>query len=110
MISLGGIYLAWLLFCNPSALGMRFNKSRTADFFHSGCGFDRLYNALFVRPIVWLSEIDRNDFIDRIYTFIAGANNWFNILLSKTQNGKLRWYVLSITVGIVVILTLMISL
>jgi NADH-quinone oxidoreductase subunit L len=110
VISLGGIYLAWLLFCKSSALGMRFNKSRTADFFHSGCGFDRLYNALFVRPIVWLSEIDRNDFIDRIYTFIAGANNWFNILLSKTQNGKLRWYVLSITVGIVVILTLMISL
>lgn len=110
MISLGGIYLAYILFYKPSGAGVRFNKSRLAAFFHSGCGFDRLYNFLFVRPVVWMSEVDRNDFIDRVYSFIAKTNNWMNALLSKTQSGRLKWYVLSITAGVVILLTIMISL
>ncbi len=110
VISIGGIYSAYLLFCKPSVFGLRFNKSRTASFFHSGFGFDRIYDFLFVRPVVWLSEIDKNDFIDVIYSFIARSNSWLNVILSKMQNGRLRWYVLSITVGVVIILTIMISL
>jgi NADH-quinone oxidoreductase subunit L len=81
-----------------------------SNFFYSGWGFDRLYNILFVKPAVWLSEVDRNDFIDAVYTSLARLTGYFNRLISRTQNGKLRWYVLFLTAGIVVLLTVILAL
>ena len=110
IISLGGIYIAYLIFYKKSALAIRFKESRLSNFFYSGWRFDKVYNILFVKPVVWLSEIDKKDFIDLIYAYIAKTTGYFNFLLSKTQNGKLRWYVLVLTVGLVLLLTIMISL
>ena len=101
VISLGGIYLAYLLFYKNSPIARKVQESsRLSDFFYSGWGFDRLYNMLFVKPVVWLSEIDRKDFIDLVYTSVARMTGYFNLLISRTQNGKLRWYVLFLTAGI----------
>lgn len=110
IISLGGVYIAYLIFYKKSALAIRFKESRLSNFFYSGWRFDKVYNILFVKPVVWLSEIDKKDFIDLIYAYIAKTTGYFNFLLSKTQNGKLRWYVLVLTVGLVLLLTIMISL
>jgi len=110
VISLGGIYIAYLIFYKKSSLAIRFKQSSLSNFFFSGWRFDKVYNILFVRPVVWLSEIDKKDFIDLIYTYIAKATGYFNLLLSKTQNGKLRWYVLVLTAGLVLLLTIMICL
>ncbi|HEY3373134.1 MAG TPA: NADH-quinone oxidoreductase subunit L [Prolixibacteraceae bacterium] len=110
VISLSGIYIAYLLYFKRSALAESFDTSRGNHFFYKGWGFDQLYDLLFVRPIVWLSEIDRNDFIDSINRGIARITYILNDLLSLLQNGKLRWYVMSLAFGIVCILTLMIYL
>lgn len=110
IISVGGIYLAYIFFYKKSAFSVSFGKSRLSNFFYKGWGFDRLYDILFVRPIVWLSEINKKDFIDTIYTCIATATGFFNVLLTKTQNGKLRWYVTVLTAGIIVLLTIMLTL
>jgi NADH-quinone oxidoreductase subunit L len=110
VVSLSGIWLAYRLFYKKSSLVVWFKDSRLSGFFHSGWGFDKVYDLLFVKPVVWLSEIDKKDFIDLIYTYIAKATGYFHFLLSKTQNGKLRWYVLALTVGIVILLTFMIYL
>jgi NADH-quinone oxidoreductase subunit L len=110
IISLTGIYFAYILFYKKSAIAARFRESRLNDFFLSGWRFDSLYDALFVRPIVWLSEIDKKDFVDLVYTGIAGITSYFGTIIPRTQNGKLRWYVLFLTAGIVVILTIIISL
>jgi len=110
VVTFGGIWLAYRLFYKKSAFAIRYKESRINKFFYSGWGFDRLYALLFVRPTAWLSEIDKKDFIDLIYKNIAGVTVYFNLIVSRTQNGKLRWYVLVLTIGIVVILTFMISL
>jgi NADH-quinone oxidoreductase subunit L len=110
IISLGGVYIAYLLFYKKSSLAIRFRNSKLNNFFLSGWRFDRVYDILFVKPLVWLSEIDKKDFVDLIYTSIAKTTEYFNFLVSKTQNGKLRWYVLFLTIGVAVLLTLMISL
>jgi NADH-quinone oxidoreductase subunit L len=109
IISLTGIYLAYLFYLRKSSLGESLSNSRINGFFYKGWGFDWLYDRLFVRPVVWLSEIDKNDFIDLFYTGIARTTGFFNILLSRTQSGKLRWYVMALSIGIVLILTIMLS-
>jgi len=110
IVSLGGVYISYLLFYKKSSLAIRFRNSKLNNFFLSGWRFDRVYDILFVKPSVWLSEIDKKDFVDLIYTSIAKTTEYFNFLVSKTQNGKLRWYVLFLTIGMAVLLTLMISL
>jgi NADH-quinone oxidoreductase subunit L len=110
IISIGGIYLAYIFFYKKSAFSVSFGKSRLSNFFYSGWGFDRLYDTLFVRPFVWLSEINKKDFIDKFYSYIAMSTSFLNMLLSRTQNGKLRWYVTVLAAGIVVLLTIMLTL
>ena len=109
-VSLSGVWLAYRLFYKKSSFALWFKNSHISNFFHSGWGFDKAYDLLFVKPAVWLSEIDKKDFIDLIYKYIAKATEYLHFIFSKTQNGKLRWYVLVLTVGIVVILTFMIRL
>jgi NADH-quinone oxidoreductase subunit L len=109
IVSIGGIYIAYILFFKPSPLAARFKTSRLSSFFHSGWGFDKVYDVLFVRPVVWLSEIDKNDIVDRIYAFIAKSTEFMHYLISRIQTGRLRWYVLFIAAGVVVVLTIMIT-
>jgi NADH-quinone oxidoreductase subunit L len=110
IISVAGIYFAYLLFYKKSAMAARFKESRANSFFLSGWKFDRLYDMILVRPVVWLSEIDRKDVVDRIYTFIARVTEYLNSFITITQNGKLRWYVLFLTAGVVVLLVIITSL
>jgi NADH-quinone oxidoreductase subunit L len=110
IISIGGIYLAFILFYKRSAISDLFDKNRISDFFYKGWGFDRFYDLVFVRPVVWISEVNKKDFIDKFYSFIASGTSFFNLILSKTQNGKLRWYITVLTAGIVVLLTIMLTL
>jgi NADH-quinone oxidoreductase subunit L len=109
-ISLTGIYLAYLIYRKKPALGNSFNKSRLSNFFYNGWGFDQVYDILFVKPLVWLAEIDKNDFIDIFNSSIARITLLFTRLLSNTQNGKLRWYVMGFAIGIVFILTILMNL
>jgi NADH-quinone oxidoreductase subunit L len=110
VISIGGVYIAYLFFYKKSHLVSYFRSGKINKFFLGGWGFDKLYDFLFVRPVVWLSEIDRKDFVDLVYKTTALGTEYFNQLLSKTQNGKLRWYVLFLTAGVVIIIALMITL
>jgi NADH-quinone oxidoreductase subunit L len=109
IIALTGIYLAYLIYLKKPALKESFSHSRLNKFFEKGWGFDKLYDTLFVKPIVWLSVIDRNDFFDWINIGISRLVLFTNRLLCITQNGKLRWYLMSFAIGIALILTYMIS-
>jgi NADH-quinone oxidoreductase subunit L len=109
IVSTGGILLAYFLFFKESSFSVWFGKSRLSNFFYKGWGFDWLYNKLIVTPIVWFSEINKRDFIDKFYTYLALAATFFNKLLSRMQNGKLRWYITVLTAGIIVLLTIMLT-
>jgi NADH-quinone oxidoreductase subunit L len=109
VVALIGIYLAYLVYYRRPVLSAPFSHSRLNKFFERGWGFDKLYDTLFVKPLVWLSVIDKNDFIDLWNIGLSKLALFFNQLLSKTQNGKLRWYILSFVIGIAIILTYILS-
>ena len=109
IIALTGIYMAYLIYFKKPALGQSFNHSRINKFFEKGWGFDKLYDILFVKPIVWLSVIDKDDFFDWWSIGLSRLTIHTNRLLSITQNGKLRWYLMSFTIGIAIILTYMLN-
>ena len=108
LIALTGIYLAYVIYLKKPATSESFYHSRLNKFFEKGWGFDRLYDFLFVKPAVWLSEIDKDDIFDWWNIGISRLAILSNRLLSFTQNGKLRWYLMSFTIGIALILTYMI--
>ena len=109
IIALSGIYIAYLVYFKKPSLSEPFSHSRLNKFFEKGWGFDKLYDTLVVRPIVWLSVVDKNDFFDLWNKGLSRLALLFNRLLSVTENGKLRWYLLSFAIGIAIILTYMLS-
>lgn len=109
IVALTGIYIAYIIYFKKPALSAPFSHSRVNKFFEKGWGFDKLYDSLFVKPIVWLSVIDKNDFFDLWNIGLARLALFFNRTLSITQNGKIRWYLLSFVIGIAIILTYILS-
>jgi NADH-quinone oxidoreductase subunit L len=107
VIALTGVYLAYLFYFKKPELAESFNHSKISKFFEKGWCFDKVYDALFVKPIVWLSVVDKDDFFDWINIGLSGLALKANKLLSITQNGRLRWYLMSFAIGIVLILTYM---
>jgi NADH-quinone oxidoreductase subunit L len=108
-ITIGGIYLAYLLFLKKPSIADRFSGTHLNDFFLYGWGFDKLYDTLFVRPLTHLAQFARNDIIDKVNYGVSRTAGFLNYAFSRVQNGRMRWYVLILTLGIVVILTFMVS-
>ena len=107
--SLLGILMAYILYIKVPALLASILKTKIAGitpFLYSGCGFDGLYNRLLVRPVTWFSEINKNDIFDKINRGIVFLNFAANRKLSGTQSGFLRWYALSIAIGVIIIIYL----
>jgi NADH-quinone oxidoreductase subunit L len=73
-------------------------------FLYQGWNFDLLYDKAFVRPLLWIARVNRNDFIDLFYKAIALLFRFLNRLLVFTQSGKLRWYVMGIALGAVILI------
>ncbi len=107
VIALTGVYLAYIIYFKKPSLSASFNHSHLNRFFEKGWGFDKLYDTLIVVPVVWLSEIDKNDFFDWMNIGLSKLALLLNSLFSITQNGKLRWYLMSFVIGIAFILTFM---
>ena len=102
-----GVYVAYRLYIKiPVSKAEDVKQSMIRKFFFSGWGFDWLYDKVFVKPVVFISEINKNDFIDYIYTFIAWLNRMLNQVLVLTQTGKIRWYAMGIVLGAVITLTI----
>ena len=110
----GGIYISYLFYFKKPALIARLKQSSWSialyQFWFSGWGFDRLYNALFVKPITYISNINKNDAVDQIYTGISFTSVKLYKSLSYTQSGSLRWYAMGLLVGAIIILTIQIVL
>jgi NADH-quinone oxidoreductase subunit L len=65
----------------------------------SGWGFDRLYQALFVGPFLWLARVNRADFIDLFFRALAWMTGLGSRMLVATQSGRVRWCVMGIALG-----------
>lgn len=107
-LALGGVYLAYILYVKQPQLSDEVKSStfELHQFWFRGWDFDALYNLVFVRPFVFLSRINKNDVVDQFYTGLVQITEYFNSAFVKTQNGILRWYVMGIVVGAILILTI----
>jgi len=106
-----GIYAGYVLYYRSIGLTQQWLRSpaRMAirNFLFAGWKFDRLYDILFVRPFLWVTHVNRSDVIDRLYDAIARTALESNRILSATQNGLLRWYVVGVLIGALFIITLL---
>ncbi|HEY5917141.1 MAG TPA: NADH-quinone oxidoreductase subunit L [Chryseolinea sp.] len=107
-LSLSGVYLAYYFYVKNPELADQVKRSLDGIhhvWFH-GWGFDSLYDAIFVRPFVFVATINKSDVVDKFYSMIVVITEQFNRLFAKGQSGILRWYVMGIVVGAILIITL----
>ena len=67
---------------------------------------DWLYDRLFVFPYIGLAKLNRNDFIDSIYNGTARTTVFLHGLVSDTQTGQLRWYAITLTCGLLLLVSI----
>jgi NADH-quinone oxidoreductase subunit L len=113
-VSIFGVFLAYVFFLRGSAsTDLLMNRPISVvmrDYWFSGFGFDWFYDKVFIRPFLWLSSINRRDFIDLVYEGIASLARIANTLLSETQTGFLRHYALGMAIGAVLVVAIMVFL
>jgi NADH-quinone oxidoreductase subunit L len=107
-----GIYIAWVWVIRKPD-GMRnFSQMPFMQwlrvFWMKGWAFDDVYNTLFVQPFVRSARLNRRDMIDKIYTGLARLTEWCHDILARTQSGILRWYIMGVVLGAVLILSVLI--
>lgn len=107
-IAVTGVLLAAWLYLGKRTLVERVGNSApgrilTALWF-AAWGFDWLYDKVFVQPYLWLTRILRRDPLDRTIGILPLLARGGNALLSRTQNGQIRWYAATIAAGAVLVL------
>ena len=102
IVAIGGVAIAYLFFFNKPFAAAEPERNKLQKFLYNGWDFDLLYHTFFVVPVVMLSRIDKNDFIDKFYTGIASLTILLNKVLSATQSGKMRRYATVLAVGAII--------
>ncbi len=112
VLALSGIFLAYFFYMKKFRTVEDITRGGLAamlrKYWFAGWGFDWLYDHIFVFPIVWFSQINKNDFIDLFYNGIAGLNRYFHRELKRTQSGQLRWYAMGILIGALITITIVV--
>lgn len=111
-VSLLGIVLAYIFYIKHPDYVETWERRPAGmvlyKFWHSGWGFDWIYDRLFVRPFLRIAKINKNDFIDSVYTGAAWVNEQMHYVLSRTQSGNVGWYVAGIGFGAVIVIGIVI--
>ncbi|MGC1241734.1 MAG: NADH-quinone oxidoreductase subunit L [Chryseosolibacter sp.] len=108
VLCLLGIYVAYFFYMKREDLrseikGATYELNR---FWFSGWGFDALYDIVFVQPYLYLCRINKKDVVDKMYDGMVSGANFFHGVFAKTQSGIMRWYIMGIVIGAVLILSL----
>ena len=103
LASVSGIELALLVF-GPSPRRRAAGRflSRLGSAALAGWGFDRLFAAVFVRPFESASRAAKADPVDAALMSPARASAGISTLLSRSQSGKLRYYLAVAGFGVLV--------
>jgi NADH-quinone oxidoreductase subunit L len=109
-VSLSGVYLAYLFFLRRPQMVSYFARGSLGKairrFLFAGWAFDRLYENLLIRPYVWISNINKNDFIDIFYDGLAWLAQWSYMKLSASETGRVRLYATLSAVGAIIAIAL----
>ena len=96
-----GLFFAWLAYLRKVA-EVQPSANPLQRFWLAGWGFDWIYEVLFVRPVIWLARVNRNDVVDSLFDGVAWLGGLAYRGLSMTETGNLRWYAAGIAAGSVV--------
>jgi NADH-quinone oxidoreductase subunit L len=114
LLSLAGIYSAYIFFLKNRRLSERLEHSYPGSligpFWRSGWGFDRIYDMMFVRPFLWITRVNKTDFVDLLFDGAAWYSRLLHRGLSVSQSGNVRWYASVIAFGAVLIIALVVLL
>ncbi len=105
--AISGVFIAYRYYFNKSFPAGVPERNAIQKFFYNGWDFDLLYDKLIVKPVVFLSKIDKNDFVDLFYNGLASVTRRLHSMLSATQNGKVSWYAMIIAIGAILTLTIL---
>jgi NADH-quinone oxidoreductase subunit L len=108
LASLLGIAVAGLLYLARPGLADNLATSQALApvrrFWFAGWGFDRLYSVMFVRPFVGIARLDKGDVVDTVFRAGAWLTGTLGKVLSLSQSGNVRWYVMGVAFGALVFL------
>jgi len=109
-----GLYFAYLFHLRKRSLAdvLVANSAGRAfeQWWFVGWGFDWIYDKAFVQPFVWISQVNKSDFVDSFYTGVARLTSLLYRGLSATETGRVRWYAAVMAGGAVVFLAVMLFL
>jgi NADH-quinone oxidoreductase subunit L len=107
-LSFIGIFIAYYFYLAKPHLANKLKSSipQLHQIWFSGWGFDALYDALIVRPYAFLAKVNKNDVVDKLYSLVVSITDLMHRLFARTQGGILRWYIMSMVIGAILILTL----
>ena len=60
----------------------------------------------FVKPFLWLARRGKDDVVDKAFSGVGWAARQLNLLLARTQSGRLRYYLAGVAVGMIVFVAL----
>jgi NADH-quinone oxidoreductase subunit L len=108
VISLLGIYISYVLFIKRPVT--TYNPNPFQRFFLLGWNFDKLYDALIVKPFVRISESLKSDHVNKAFDLSGSLMNLMAKTIAHVHNGRLRWYLTGFVIGLIITLTLMLFL
>jgi NADH-quinone oxidoreductase subunit L len=109
-----GLYFAYLFHLQKRGLADALVANSAGSAFDRwwfiGWGFDWIYDKVFVRPFVWVSQMNKGDFVDSFYTGVARLSDVLYHGLSATETGRVRWYTAAMAGGAIVFLAVVLFL
>jgi NADH-quinone oxidoreductase subunit L len=114
ILFLVGLYFAYLFHLRKRGLAdilVANPAGRALDqWWFAGWGFDWIYDKTVVRPFVWVSQVNKSDFVDSFYTGVARLADLLYRGLSATETGRVRWFTAAMAGGAVVFLAVVLFL
>ncbi|MCU5772763.1 NADH-quinone oxidoreductase subunit L [Erwiniaceae bacterium BAC15a-03b] len=111
VVAITGILLAAALWLGKRKLVIAVANSPVGRFFSSwwfvAWGFDWLYDKVFVKPYLAVAWLLQRDPLNGLMNTPAILSRFANKGLVVSENGYLRWYIASMSVGAVVVLALL---
>ncbi|OON37112.1 NADH-quinone oxidoreductase subunit L [Izhakiella australiensis] len=110
-VAIIGILIAAALWLGKRTLVTRIAQSAPGRFFaawwFAAWGFDWLYDLVFVKPYKAVARLLARDPLDALMNIPALFTRIANKGLVLSENGQLRWYAASMSIGAVVVLALL---
>ncbi|MBV32074.1 MAG: NADH-quinone oxidoreductase subunit L [Porticoccaceae bacterium] len=108
-----GVLIAYILFIKvptrvPKLLTSP-HENILSHFLFLGWKLDEFYDRLLVLPYTRFTSILLYEPVDKLYNAVVLLNQKLHALFSLSQSGRMRWYVVSIVIGFIILLGIAIT-